>query len=116
MDAVEDISLQILPTFSIKDEAEKKAKREALSDGPITFYLTRLAKRLEAHGGQYFADNRLTVADLKVFLWVRHLKAGTLDYIPTDLPDRVAPSLVAHFERVKSHPKIKEYYESRAAK
>lgn len=115
MDAVEDISLQILPTFTIKDEEEKKRKRQELADGPITFYLTRLAKRLEARGGQYFADNRLTVADLKVFLWIRHLKSGNMDYIPADLPDRVAPSLVAHFERVKAHPKIKEYYESRAA-
>jgi glutathione S-transferase len=115
MDAVEDITIQILPTFSIKDEEEKKAKRQALADGPITFYLTRLAKRLEARGGEWFADNRITVADLKVFLWIRHIKSGNLDYIPADLPDRVAPSLAAHHDRVKAHPKVKEYYESRGA-
>jgi glutathione S-transferase len=115
MDAVEDISIQLSATFYIKDEAEKKAKRQALADGPLTFYLTRLAQRLAARGGEYFADNRLTVADLKVFLWIRHLKSGNVDHIPADLPDRVAPSLVAHFERIKAHPRIKEYYESRAA-
>ncbi len=52
--------------------------------------LDRLQRRLVAHGGQYFADGRLTVADLKVFVWIRHLKSGQLDHVPVDLPDRVA--------------------------
>lgn len=115
MDAVEDVSSQVVSSFNIKDEEEKKAKRKELSDGPLTFYLTRLQRRLEARGGQYFADNRLTVADLKVYLWIRHIKSGNLDYIPTDLPDRVAPLLLAHFERVKSDPGVAAYNEMRAA-
>ncbi len=113
MDAVEDASNLLIPTFSIKDEAEKKAKREALAAGPITLYLTRVAKRLEARGGQYFADNKLTVADLKVFLWVRHLRSGNIDHVAKDLPDRVAPLLVAHFERIKAEPKVKAYHDMR---
>src|SRR6266850_1773471 len=80
------------------------------ADGPITFFLTRLQQRLEAGGGQYFAGGRLSVADLKVFVWIRHLRSGKLDYIPADLPDRVAAKLVAHFERVKNHPGMKAYY------
>lgn len=115
MDAIEDISNQLIPTFSIKDEEEKKARRQELADGPITFYLTRLERRLEARGGEYFADNRLTVADLKVFLWVRHLKSGNIDYVPKDLPERVAPLLNAHFERVKADPKVQAYGVMRAA-
>src|SRR5262249_16676998 len=91
-------------------EDQKKAQRQALADGPIRFFLTRLQQRLEAGGGQYFAGGRLTVADLKVFVWIRHLRSGKLDYIPADLPDRVAARLVAHFERVKGHPGIKAYY------
>jgi glutathione S-transferase len=114
MDAVEDVSTQLVASFAIKDEEEKKAKRKELADGPITFYLTRLERRLQARGGEYFADNRLTVADLKVFLWIRHLKSGNLDHVPADLADHVAPLLVAHFERVKNHPKIKAYYETRS--
>jgi hypothetical protein len=31
-------------------------------------------------------------------------------HVPTELPDRVAPKLVEHFERVKSHPGVKAYY------
>ena len=115
MDAIEDISNQLIPSFAIKDEEEKKAKRKELAEGPLTFYLTRIQRRLEARGGEFFADNRLTVADLKVYLWVRHLKSGNIDYVPKDLPDRVAPLLCAHFERVTAHPKVKAYAEMRAA-
>ena len=109
MEAVEDIGNKIVATFNLPDE-EKKTQREALVAGPLTFYLTRLQQRLETHGGQYFADGRLTIADLKVFVWIRSLKSGVLDHVPPDLPDRVAPRLVAHYERVRSHPGVQAYY------
>jgi len=111
MDALEDVVGQVVATFSITDEAAKKAKREELVDGPISFYLKRVEALLDAHGGEWFADGRLTVADLKVFLWIRNLRSGKLDYIPTDLPDRVAPKLVEHFERVNGHPGVRAYYD-----
>jgi glutathione S-transferase len=109
MEAVEDISSKVAATVSLPED-QKKAQRQALAAGPITFFLTRLQERLEAGGGQYFAGGRLSVADLKVFVWVRHLRSGKLDYIPADLPDRVAVKLVAHFERLKNHPGVKAYY------
>jgi glutathione S-transferase len=109
MEAVEDIGSKIGATLFLPEE-EKKVKRKELAEGPIPFYLTRLQDRLAAHGGQYFAADRLSVADLKVFVWIRHLKSGVLDHIPADLPDRVAPKLVEHYERVKDHPGIKAYY------
>jgi glutathione S-transferase len=115
MDAVEDVSAALVASFAIKDEEEKKAKRRELADGPLTFYLERVQSRLETRGGEFFADGRLTVADLKVYLWIRHLKSGKLDHIPTDLPDRVAPKLVAHHDRVKAHPKVSAYYAMRGA-
>jgi glutathione S-transferase len=113
MDAVEDIVAKIAPTMFMKDEAEKKKARQDLVDGALTYYLTRIARQLETRGGEWFADGRLTVADLKVFVWVRSLLTGKLDHVPTDLPARVAPGLVAHYQRVKSHPVINSYYESR---
>jgi len=109
MDAVEDITLKVVATFDLP-ETEKKAKRQVLVEGPLRLYLTRLQERLEAQGGCYFAGNRLSVADLKVFVWIAHLKSGKLDHIPTDLPDRVAPKLVEHHERVKALPEIRAYY------
>ena len=110
MDAVEDISNRITPTFSITDDEEKKAARQALVDGPLGFYLSRLNVLLENRRGEFFSDTRLTMADLKVFVFVRYLRSGILDHVPADLTDQVAPLLVDHFQRVNKHPKIKAYY------
>jgi glutathione S-transferase len=109
MEAVEDIGTKIAATFFLPEE-QKKTQRKELVEGPIPFYLTRLEERLEAHRGQYFAADRLSVADLKVFVWIRHLKSGALDHVPADLSDRVAPKLVQHYERVKNDPRVKDYY------
>ena len=112
MDAVEDISTTIGQTFDLPADEKKKARAE-LAAGPIKRYLEQLAARLEAAGGEYFADRRLTVADLKVFMLTRWLRSGALDHIPKDLVDRVAPQLVKHFERVAGQPKIAAYYQQR---
>jgi len=112
MDVIEDITMRIGATIRLEPEQKKKA-REELAAGHITRYLQQLQIRLNAAGGEYFADKRLTVADLKVFLWVRWLKSGVLDHIPADLPARVAPQLVRHLERVSGHPKIAAYYAER---
>jgi prostaglandin-H2 D-isomerase / glutathione transferase len=109
MEAVEDISSMILATLFLPEE-EKKAQRKTLVEGPLPFYLTRLQRRLEERGGQYFAADRLSVADLKVFVWIRHLKLGALDHVPTDIVDRFAPKLVEHYERIKNEPGVKAYY------
>jgi len=112
MDAVEEIATRVWSTMAMP-AAEKKAQRESLAAGPLSDSLDRLQRRLVAHGGQYFADGRLTIADLKVFVWIGHLRSGQLDHVPVDLPDRVAPRLVEHYERVKGHPAIKAYYGDR---
>jgi len=112
MSAVEDVMGRIVPTLFMEDEELKRQEREKLAEGPIPFYVRRFSEMLESRGGEYFADGRLTVADLKVFLWVRYLRSGMLDYIPKDIPDRLAPNLVEHFERVNSHPAIIAWYES----
>ena len=114
MDAAEDIGTRIGQTIFLSDDAKRKA-REELAAGPLARYLQQFGARLVAAGGEYFADRRLTVADLKIFMLVRWLRSGTLDYIAKDLVDTTAPQLVQHFERVASHPKIAEYYQRRKA-
>jgi glutathione S-transferase len=114
MDAAEDISTRIAQTIDLPEDAKKSA-REELAAGHITRYLEQFQARLEAAGGEYFADRHLTVADLKVAMLIRWLRSGVLDYIPKDLVDTVAPQLVKHFERVTGHPKVAEYYQRRKA-
>ena len=113
MEAVEDISSMIVATLFLPEE-EKKARRRTLVEGPLPFYLSRLQRRLEERG-RYFAADRLSVADLKVFVWIRHLKSGALDHVPTDLVDHVAPKLLEHYERIKNEPGVKAYYARQGA-
>ena len=112
MDAVEDITTRLGATIRYDDEAKKKA-REELVAGPIPRFLQQLEARLKAGGGEWFVENRLTVADLKCYLLTRWLKSGVIDHVPADIVDRHAPLLASHLERVSSHPKIAAYYAAR---
>ncbi|HMB60187.1 MAG TPA: glutathione S-transferase [Xanthomonadales bacterium] len=110
----EDILCKIVPTLFIQDEEEKRKAREALVAGPLPLFLSRLNTMLNERGGRYFAGDRLSVADLKVFLWVRHLVSGGLDHVPADLVQQVAPSLADHFKRISTVPTVAAYYQKRA--
>ncbi len=112
MEAVEDLLHHVVRTFGLEGDELKKA-REALVDGWMTTFIRGFADILARGGGEYFADNRLTVADLKVYMQVRSLRRGTLDHVPTDLVDRLAPSLAEHQQRVASDPVVANYYASR---
>jgi prostaglandin-H2 D-isomerase / glutathione transferase len=112
---VEEANVRLGPTFRMTGD-EQKAARLALVNGSMPVYLAWLQTQLLAHGGAFFADNRLTIADLKVFVDVRGLNSGRLDHVPTDLVERVAPALNAHMERVANTPAIQAYYAQFAAK
>jgi glutathione S-transferase len=112
MDAAEDVLTDIVVTFRMQDEAEKRAAREKLADGVITLFLTFLQGLLERRDSDYFVENRLTIADLRVFVWTRSLRSGVLDYIPGDIVENVAPKIADHCDRVAAHPAIVAWYEA----
>jgi len=112
MDVVEDISHYLGPTFGLQGEA-LKAAREQLVERRLSVFLPGLAKLLVRGGGQYFADNRLTVADLKVFVQTRWFRSGQLDHIPADLVDSLAPALAVHQARIEREPVVVAYYAAR---
>ncbi len=114
MGAVEDLLHHIVHTFGLEGD-ELKAAREKLSDGWISVIVKGLAEILQRGGGEYFADNKLTVADLKVYMQIRSLRAGTLDHVPTDLVDKLAPSLAAHEERIGNDPIVTAYYAAKGS-
>ena len=113
MDAVEDLLHQVVQTFGLEGDKLRQARKK-LVDGWLTTYVKGIAELLARGGGEYFADGRLTVADLKVFMQVRSLRSGTLDHVPVDLVDRLAPGLVEHQERIGNDPVVAGYYASRA--
>ena len=110
---VEDTYHQIVKTLFLEGDELKEA-REKLVDGWLSVYLEGLTEMLVRGGGEYFADNRLTVADLKVYVQIRSLIAGVLDHVPTDLVAKQAPALVQHQERIGSDPVVIAYYNSRS--
>jgi glutathione S-transferase len=109
--AVEDLLHCMVQTFGLEGDA-LKAAREKLVDGWLTVFLKGLNEMLD-RGGDYFADNCLTVADLKVSGITRWLLSGQLDHVPTDLVERVAPTLIAHEQRVSDDPVVVAYYAAR---
>jgi glutathione S-transferase len=112
MAAIEDITVEIEETLALDAKAKKKA-REALAKGPLLRYLQQIEARLKRGGGEWFVEKRLTVADLKCYIWIRALTDGGLDHIPDDFVARNAPLLVQHMDRVASLPKIAAYYAAR---
>ena len=112
MGAVEDLTHYIVQSFGLPDD-ELRIARERLVNGWMTVILTGLGELLERSGGQFFADSRLTVADLKVLGQTQALRSGRIEHVPTDLVDRLAPGLVKHQLRVEQEPVVAAYYDSR---
>ncbi len=114
LDAVEDVNEKMGATYGLTGDALKVA-RTALVTGALPKYLVWLNEQLTAHGGEYFADARLTIADLKVFTFLRALNSGHLDHVPTDLVTTTAPRLTEHLERIAQTPAVAKYYAQFAA-
>jgi len=112
MDICEDIGTTLGNTIQL-EEVEKKKARADLAENSLPRFLDQLNLRLNAAGGEWFADKRLTVADLKVFQLIRWLKSGALDHVPTDIVDKFGSDLLKHLGRVNAHPKIEAYYAAR---
>ena len=110
--ALEDMPHAIARTFGLEGEA-LKAAREKLAAGWLTTYLQGLGELLERGGGEYFADHRLTVADLKSWVTISWLTSGKLEHIAEDLVQQNAPILVEHQARIAAEPVVGAYYASR---
>lgn len=111
LDAVEDMWVHFGATMGIQDPVALKVARENLVKKHYNHYLSKMSEKLKEAGGQYFADNRLTVADLQVMVICRALGSGKFDHIPKDLVETVAPNLNEHMKRVLAVPEISAYYE-----
>jgi glutathione S-transferase len=112
MGAVEDMLHQLVTTFGLEGD-ELKAARAKLADGWLTIFIEGLGEILERGGNEYFADNRLSVADLKVYVQMKSIRSGHLDHVPADLVDRLAPNLAEHADRIDNESIVKSYYASR---
>ena len=112
MDAVEDCTDKIVATFFLQG-SELEQARAKLVKGDLAKYLQFLELKLVEQGGEYFAGQRLTIADLKVLPLVSWLMSGQLDHVPQDLVANVAPRLAQHQQKIANDEVIQNYYRDR---
>ena len=106
MSAAEDLRHAISNTFGIADPAELVRRRRELVEGPIKTWGASMEKQVV---GPFAGGDRISVADIKLFVVMGWLKKGVLDHVPADV---LAPfeRLGRVFDSVKNHPKIVEWY------
>ena len=109
--ALEDLNHYLVQTFSLKGDDLKEA-REALMAGRFKVFFTGLEELLVRGGGRYFAGASLSIADLKALQQVKAVRSGTLDHIPADYIDKIAPKLVQHQQNTEKEPLVVAYYAS----
>lgn len=112
LDALEDLNHYVVQTFGLEGDSLRKA-REKLVEGRLPVFLKGLNALLIRGGGEYFADRKLTIADLKAFVQIKTLVSGRLDHVPVDIVEKLAPALGTHCERISRAPQVVAYYASR---
>jgi len=113
LDALEDLTHYLVQTFGLEGDALQEA-RENLVSGRMTIFIKGLDELLTRGGGEYFAGNRLSIADLKMSGTTKSLTSGNLEHIPADFLGKLAPALMAHQERVDSDPIVTAYNDSKS--
>jgi glutathione S-transferase len=103
---VEEMRHHVGPTLRLKDEAEKKAAREAIA----STYLPTWAGFAERQigDGPFFGGAALNVVDLKIHMGVRWFRSGTVDHVPASVFDPF-PKLLRLSDAVANDPRVQAW-------
>jgi glutathione S-transferase len=105
MCAVEELRARLDPSMRTKDDADKKRMREELVEG----YIPAWGRNVEAQiAGPFVGGDRISVADIKLFVVLQWFAKGGLDHVPRDVLSRF-PKIERLFEAVKSHPRVVDW-------
>lgn len=96
----------IAPILRIKDETEKLAKRAELADKYLPTWAANVEKQLGA--GPFVAGDKLNVADIKLYIFVRWFEKGTVDHVPSNVFERFE-KLTRLYKAVAAHPRVAEW-------
>jgi len=104
---VEDLRTVIGLTLRITDEAEKKKAREPL----VASFLPTWAEKAEKQIGEgpLFAGAKLHVVDFKLYMIVRWLAGGKVDYVPATIFSGF-PKLTRVHDAVRDDAHVKSWY------
>ncbi|KAJ0405210.1 hypothetical protein ATCC90586_001162 [Pythium insidiosum] len=112
LNGMEELADKIAPSIREEDPVKRKEMREELASSVIPRYLksvdARLAKLKECSA---ISSEDVLIHELDIFLFVRNMRSGRLDHIPSDIAESYK-HLVAVEAKVAAHPKVKEWYAS----
>jgi len=106
MNAVEELRGAMDPSIDAKDPAEKKRLREELVAGYLPAWGECMERQIR---GPFVGGERISVADLKLFIVTKWLAKGVLDHVPADLFARHVK--LSHLPvAVAQHPDVARWY------
>lgn len=101
---------QMIPSFQEQDADKKKAMRVELATVTLPRYAALVEARLKKlQEMPMFQSNAVFVHEIAIYAWMKSLKQGLLDHIPTTLLDDYKLHN-AVFDKIATHPKVKEWY------
>jgi glutathione S-transferase len=111
MEHVEDLRHALAPSLRMAEDDKKRA-REELAASYLPAWAAH-AERALADDGPFAGGARLHVVDLKIYLIVRFLTSGRLDYIPATILSAY-PKLNRVHDAVRDHAGVKSWYARKA--
>jgi glutathione S-transferase len=112
MCAAEELRHAIAPVLRIADPDQKRAAREALAANELATWGLQVEHQLGE--GSFVSGPSIQVADIKLYMVVRWLTAGTLDHVPATVLDH-CPKLLRLYRAVAEHPGVKAWLAKTAA-
>jgi len=94
-------------TMRITDEAEKKKTREELAASFLPTWAEKAEKQIGE--GPLFAGAKLHVVDFKLYMIVRWLAGGKVDYVPATIFSGF-PKLTRVHDAVRDDAHVKSWY------
>merc|ERR1712083_153881 len=104
VDALTDLMNNVGPVFREKDEAKKAEMKEKMMAETLPNWLKMMEAHLKKQGGNHFAGNQLTWADIVIYQNFDNLKRQIGQLNLTE-----CPCLRKLFETVKNLPNIKKW-------
>ncbi len=86
IDTATDINMLMRPSMREQDPDKKKLMRQELSKNDLPNYFGYLEDLLKEEN-IWFAENRMTIADIAIWRLMGWLKSGVIDDIPQDITD-----------------------------
>ncbi len=86
IDTATDINMLMRPSMREQDPEKKKLMRQELSKNDLPKYFGYLENLLKEEN-IWFAENRMTIADIAIWRLMGWLKSGVIDDIPQDISD-----------------------------